>query len=419
MKLTKKQYKNIFIATLALLVWQIPYLCSIFYVQFQEYYAVTDGQIGFILSSLGFTTVIGYTVGGVVADKFPVKGLLIASSMLTGILGVIMAFTKNYYVICAIHFAFGITGALIGWNAFLKYIRFIGNDEVQGKAFGFFEMAYAILGVVTSYALLAFMDIILAKYGFFVVVLVYALLDILAGIIIWLFLDKPEYESAGAAQVKTEGSFSVKDIGKAFKQPVTWFNAFIVLGLFIVSGTTTYVTPIMQTVFGLSATLVVGVGIFKRYAVRLFLTPMGGSIIDKKGKSSGLIIYSCLATIVFFVIMLFLPQAAPYGMLFFIVSTAIAIPTTIVRPAYYTPVGEAETPAAITGTVMGIVSGIGYCTDLWLYNLCGGWLDKFGNAGYNYIWILSIVGLLMSAVSAFFFQRYLYNKRKASLTTAE
>ena len=49
MKLTKKQYKNIVIASLSLIVWNLAYLCSTFYVQFQDYYGITDGQIGQVL----------------------------------------------------------------------------------------------------------------------------------------------------------------------------------------------------------------------------------------------------------------------------------------------------------------------------------------------------------------------------------
>ena len=46
MRLSISQIKKIIIASLCLFAWQIAYLCSVYYVQFQNYYEVTDGQIG-------------------------------------------------------------------------------------------------------------------------------------------------------------------------------------------------------------------------------------------------------------------------------------------------------------------------------------------------------------------------------------
>lgn len=66
----------------------------------------------------------------------------------------------------------------------------------------------------------------------------------------------------------------------------------------------------------------------------------------------------------------------------------------------YTPVAEGRIPIAMTGTVMGVASAIGYSSDIWLYNLCGRWLDKLGNAGYTNIWYFTAAGGLMMIVMA-------------------
>ena len=59
-----------------------------------------------------------------------------------------------------------------------------------------------------------------------------------------------------------------------------------------------------------------------------------------------------------------------------------------------------------TGTAMGITSAVGYSTDLWLYTLCGNWLDAYGNAGYRNILLLYLAGLAVVVVCAFLLHRY-------------
>lgn len=416
MKLTKKQYKNIVIASLSLIVWNLAYLCSTFYVQFQDYYGITDGQIGKIISFLGLATIIGYAFGGLLADRFAPKKMLIASCILSGVLGICMTITKSYAALCAIHFGLGLSGSLISWDAFLKFMRFTGTDEQQGKIFGSFELIYAVIGVIMGYGVVASMNSILEKYDFSVVILVHAGLIILAAVLMFFFLNDPDYSRVGGDDAGNK--FSFKLIGEALKQPVTWLNALIVLGLSIAGAATVYVAPLLQNVFGMSVTLVLAMNLFNSRVTRIALTPLGGAIIDRMGKSSTMVIISALVAIVCFVVMALIPQVASYGMLFLIIWTIGAIPVTMSRPALYTPVGEAAVPAAITGTVMGIVSSIGYCQDLWFYNLCGRWLDKYGNAAYNYIWYFAAGALVMVMVCSATFQIYLNRKHKRELENA-
>ena len=61
---------------------------------------------------------------------------------------------------------------------------------------------------------------------------------------------------------------------------------------------------------------------------------------------------------------------------------------------------EIKIPAAVMGTAVGLASIIGYLPDLFMATMFGSWLDKLGNAGYNYIFIfltvVSAVGLLLT-----------------------
>ena len=66
----------------------------------------------------------------------------------------------------------------------------------------------------------------------------------------------------------------------------------------------------------------------------------------------------------------------------------------------FSTVSEAGIPRAMTGTVIGIASIIGYLPDSIYSVLFGSWLDSFGGAGYNYIFtflaVSGIVGCLLA-----------------------
>lgn len=416
MKLTKKQYKNIIIASLTLLLHTLPYISNLFYVQFQEYYQVSNVQIGWLLSCFGFVTIIGYFFGGMVADRFKTKTLLVSSTFLAGILAMVMCFTRSFYALCVIQLGLGIAAAVMQWSAFLKYVRFSGSDEQQGKLYGVFELAAAIMGVFTGYVVLAFMNVILTSVGFGFVVFAYGVLTIIFGVVVAVFLDTPEYEETANDQTGSGSGFNLSMLSAALKLPVTWFNAIMLFGLYLVTGLTAmYINPLLQNVFGMSATFVIAVGMFKRYAFRIFLAPAGGAAIDKLKGSSMIIAATGVLSVILLLIMAFVPLDSKYTNFFFVITLLLGVVTTFVRPAYYTPVSEANTPKEITGTVIGIVSAIGYCVDLWGYSLCGSWLDKYGTAGYRYIWILCAVCSAIVAVTAVIYGKYINNLRKKTV----
>lgn len=404
-KLTKKQYKNIIIASLTLLLHTLPYIASMFYVQFQDYYGLSNTQIGFLLTCFGFVTIIGYFCGGMVADRFSAKKLMVCGTFLAGILAIVMAFVKSFPVLCLIQLGFGVAAAVMQWSAFLKYIRFCGSDEQQGKLYSVFEITAAVMGLFTGYAVLAFMNKILASFGFGFVVAAYGILTIIFGVVVSIFLDKPEYEVSGQGG---DSGFKLSQLGEALKMPITWFNSIMLVGLYLIySMTITYTSPVLQGVYGLNATLVVGIIMLARYGIRIFLTPLGGRAIDKHGSSEKLLMWSALLLGVTLIVMVLIPQTTGFAWLFLVAAVMLCFFSTLVRPAYYTPVPETKTPAHITGTVIGIVSAVGYSIDLWAYTVCGKWIDQYGAIGYRYVWAMCAVAAAVVAVTAVFYGKYI------------
>lgn len=385
----KKRYLLIFLLTLSCLCYNLPYLSSTFYTQFLEAFRLSNTQAGLLLTMFSLTATPGYLFGGMLADKFSPKKLIIISQLMTAGLGFLMSFVNGYNVLLFCYLGFGISTTFIHWSAFLKLVRAQAKENEEGKIFGFFEMCYAIAGAITSYGILAALGSI---SNFRIVTSVYAAVLMLVALIIIVALKDVKDNEAS-------NEFNLKMVGKAFKHPVTWLNGFIVMGLFIMVTGTSYLNPYLSTVFGTTVAFGTGLTIANRTLLRLFMSPAGGLLLDKWKTPKFLFVFA-FALIAVSSVFLFIPQGPEAKIPAIITAVVMVFILAGSRSGLYTPLPEAKVPFEILGTSMGIASAVGYSTDLWLYTLCGSWIDQYGADGYrNIIWLF-ITGLALVVVCA-------------------
>lgn len=391
----KKKYWMIFLLTTSALCYNLPYLSNTFYTQFLEAFSLSNTEAGFLMSMFSLTATPGYLFGGLLADKFSPKKLIIISQIMTAALGFAMCFLNGYTVLLVCYLGFGISTTFIHWSAFLKMIRAQADDGEEGKIFGFFEMCYAIVGAITSYVILAGLG---KLSNFRVVTAIYAaILLVVAALILFLIKDVEKNDASN--------EFNMKMVGVALKHPVTWLNGLIVMGLFILITGTSYLNPYLSTVFGASVAFGTGLTIFNRTLARLVFSPLGGLLLDKWKTSKFLITLSAIMIVISLGIT-FVPQDGSGLMMAIILSVLLILVLSTSRSGLYTPIPEAKIPFEIMGTSMGICSAVGYSTDLWLYTLCGNWIDKNGADGFKNIMYLYVAGLCLVIVCCVLLYRY-------------
>ena len=76
------------------------------------------------------------------------------------------------------------------------------------------------------------------------------------------------------------------------------------------------------------------------------------------------------------------------------------------RGIYFATLSEVGIPLAMTGIATGIISMLCYLPDVYFAALAGSWLDAHGTAGYDYIWIYTVVCGIAGIVVAFATYRY-------------
>lgn len=383
--MNRRRYLLIAVMTLSTLCYTLPYLSSTYYTQFMEAFGLTNEQVGSLISMFGLTAVPGYLFGGLLADRFSPKKLVIVSQLLTAVIGLCICFLSGYTVLVVSYLALGVTTTFIHWSAFLKLVRAQGGPEDEGKVFGFFETCYSAVSIICSYGILGVLG---SLPSFRWVQAIYAVILIVVAAVIAIFVKDADVRGTSS------DSFRLSMAGKAVRHPVTWLNGLIVMGMFIALSTSTYLNPMLSEVYGLDVTVSTGYSIYNRYVARVLLATAGGLLLDKLKTPKTMSIFSA-GMIAMLLALTFMPQDASFLIGAVIICVLLSSIMGASRSGMYTPIPEAKMPMSITGTAMGICSAVGYSSDLWLYTLCGKWLDSYGIAGYTYIWLLTIAAVAM------------------------
>ncbi len=73
---------------------------------------------------------------------------------------------------------------------------------------------------------------------------------------------------------------------------------------------------------------------------------------------------------------------------------------------YFATMSEVGIPVKLTGLATGIISLICYTPDVFFAKIAGGWIDAFGNAGYDYIWFYGIACGVLGVIVSIICVRY-------------
>ena len=363
-------------------IYFLPYIKYIFYDAQIASMGITNTQSGLLLTMYTIGNMILYIPGGIIADKVSPKKALVVSLLSTAALVYIYAFTMNFQIAMVIWTALSFSTAFVFWSSLMKAVRIIGTEEEQGFMYGLYYACNGITAALTNTIALnvyktAGGDV---KTGFFRAVLVGGSMAVLAAVLLMFLMDGKKKEEA----VSDDPKFQMRDVGKLLKNPFVWIVSFTILCGYGFYTSISYFNPYLTEVMGVSPESSGFISIVRNYLL-LLLAPVGGLIADKLFHSTcKWLCTSFLALAALFGAVLILPSdISPLA-----ASLYTLIPGTFAMMMYgvvFSTVSEAGIPRAMTGTVIGIASIIGYMPDSIYSVLFGKWLDTYGGAGYNYI----------------------------------
>ncbi|HIZ76111.1 MAG TPA: MFS transporter [Firmicutes bacterium] len=388
-------------------IYFLPYLRWTFYDTLFEAVGLTNTQFAATLSAYGVTSMIFYAPGGYLADKFSPRKMLTFAFAATGLLGLWFSTFPGFISQMIIYSLWGIIGTAFFWSAMLKVTNGLGSGEEQGRMFGLLEGGRGVVNVIISFVALYFYS----KLGETVagvtgIVIGGCILCFLGAVLTWFVV--PDKINASTDKIQ------FKDVGKVLKLPAVWIIAIIVLSCYSVYIGSTYLTPYMTEVLGVSATISGAIAIVRSYVLQFAGGPTGGFIADKIG-SVTFVISVCFVIIALalagFVI---LPSNSSVMMVAVVLMLLFCVAIFAMRGIYFAPVDESGVPKNLVGTAIGVISVIGFFPDVYMNAVAGSLMDAFpGAQGYKYLFIVMLAFSIVGTVASFILNGIVKKQKRA------
>jgi nitrate/nitrite transporter NarK len=386
-------------------IFILPFLSMrVFKPVIREAFLITDAQIGEAQALYGITAVLSYFFGGFIADKWEPKKLLSISLLLTAIGGFWMTLIPSIFTLRILYAFWGVSTILLFWASLIKATRQWGNKHNQGLSFGlldggrgFFAASIALFGAsiltyffpekgieITFNNKVETLQYILGTITFIV---------FLVALLVWKVLPKDpmNFEAGTAFQ------FSFKKAYSLMKQKKVIFHSLIIFCAYSSYKLTGVYGTYAKDVWDYSIEEATYFAVFIQY-LRPIAAISVGWIADKYIPSkiivptfSILILTSAILGFGFF-------STQPL-FLSFTVFIFMALGTYSLRGLYFAIIEETKTPIQMTGTLVGIISLVGFTPDIFMSLFIGYMLGEnptlinYQNL-FTIFTIIPIVGLL-------------------------
>lgn len=224
------------------LIYRVPYLKTVFYDSLVETFGMSNTDVGTIMSAYSITKTIIYIPGGILADRFDNRKMLLGSTALMVICTFWYATIPSIAMLMVIQILLALSNVLF-WVSFIKAIRMFGSENEQGSIFGYSEGIRAVAGLLINFAALGILNYFMGKVQFPLqyVLVFYGITYVVLGIAMWFLLPKGDAEKNATAT-------SVKDYIAVLKVPGVWLVAALVLCAYSCQVASEYTTTYLTTV---------------------------------------------------------------------------------------------------------------------------------------------------------------------------
>lgn len=424
MKITgiKRWFVVVLCALMAGIMVYVPFLRYSYYDQmcvlFTQYKQIVPAEtvntfIGDFGMAFGIVSMLGYPFGGIFADRFNEKWLLIAGGVLMGICSFWFGTVPGKAAIIIIHLLYGVGTSFLIWSAYLKLTRKMGNAREQGRMFSTSEFVRGVFGMLIGFvgvgllgrAVLPSGEISPQQLGiqWRNLMFISGGLFFLFAALVFFFIPS-KVIGAEESETQPQEAFSIKNVLRVLKMPGTWLISALVFCCFsFTSAGNGYLGAYTVNILGISETTASTFAIIRNYIIAAVMTFAIGFISDRIGsKAKTLGIYLTVASVLCSAL-IFTKNSF---VLCLAVSFAFAIVYSGMRRIYFATLNEVGIPLSMTRIATGIISMLCYLPDVYFAKLAGSWLDAYGNRGYDFIWYWAIGCGILGIIVAVLTYRY-------------
>ncbi|WP_111682785.1 MFS transporter [Winogradskyella tangerina] len=396
-------------------IFILPFVLQrIFRTTFLESFGISQIEIGSCFSAYGTVALVSYFFGGPLADRFKSHVLMSSALILTALGGFYLATYPSLYQLHILYGFWGFTTIFLFWAAMIKATRIWGGSDKQGIAFGFLDggrgLVAALFGSagVLIFSLFITKDIELTSIDerrlAFKQVMQFTSFAVLAiGIIVYFFLRFKE--SGGIKSEKKEKLLTINNFKKVAQYRAVWLLMIIILCAYYAYKMTDLFSQYAEQVMLYNKIEAAKIGTYLLY-VRPVIGVVIGLLADRTRASLWIVIGFLLMTITSLIFYLGIIDDSK-TLLFILSIGTMALGVYSARVLYFATLEEAKIPVALTGTVVGFISVVGYTPDIFAGLLMGYFLDaNEGVLGLQHAFGIMGIFTFVGLVASFIFYRH-------------
>ena len=370
---TTKWMTLILVAFAGGIITKLPYLRETYMAPLMEATGANATQLGLIMSAYGIVNFICYFPGGILADKFSCKSLIVFSCIGTALAGFWFWTMPGFIWLVVIHAIFAITTVFTFWAAMVKSINRLGEAEEQGRLFGLLEGGRGLIGTIAAFGSVAVFSWATNSIGGMQnAIMYYSILMLVAGVLCFLFMENDKPVPKTPEEKAAQGNpLNMKDFMEVAKMPRVWlcnYSALIFHG---------YVTAYLSAAFEIPDSTVATLSVVRTYMMMMLGAFAAGFIADKIGSRIKFIQYGFIGMTIFALAYVVIP--AGKSSIPLIVATFVVYGLCLysIKALYFATIDEVMVPKHLAGTASGVISLCTYAPEIFLYTLSGSMVDKY------------------------------------------
>lgn len=402
----KKKISSMFALVIAWeAIFLLPFiLMRVFKPIIREAFLISDAQIGEAQALYGITAMLSYFFGGFIADKWEPKKLLSLSLFLTAIGGFWMTMIPSIFTLKILYSFWGVSTILLFWASLIKATRQWGNENNQGLSFGLLDGGRGLFAASIALFGASILTYFFPQKGIEItfdnkvetlqyIIGTITFIVFLVSLLVWKVLPKEpiKFETGKEFQFNFKKAFTLMKQKKVIFHSIIIFCAYCSYKLTGVFGTyakdvwnysleeATYFAVLIQYIRPIAA---ISIGwVADKFIPSKIIVP----------SFSILILASAILGFGFF-------NDQPM-FLSFTVFIFTALGTYSLRGLYFAIIEETKTPIQMTGTLVGIISVVGFTPDIFMSLFIGNMLGENPTLiEYQHLFttftIIPIVGLI-------------------------
>ncbi|WP_028204469.1 MFS transporter [Paraburkholderia nodosa] len=395
-------------------IYPLLYLRQVYQTTMLDVLHIDNAQLGYLYSVLGIVFFVCYLPSGWLADRVAPRLLICFSLIGTGVLGLWYSTAPSFHALLAIFCLWGVTTGLTFWASVLKRVRMIAAANEQGRFFGLLDGGRGLVEALLATAALALFAAATGSgrgeaTGLRHVIYMYSFTCIALGALMSLFKD-PAPAQAESKPVEANANGSLwRDLATLAAIPQLWLMAGVVFcGYQIFWATYSFSAYLQQGEMHMS---VVAAGVVT--TAKLWMRPIGGiggGFLGDRLSNLRVLIWALFLAVAGLIGLILLPALRNMALLGAVV-LFIGLMTYAIRGLYWTLLDYCAIPMRITGLAIGLVSLIGYSSDIFL-PLVNGYITEHyaGMFGYQiYFAYVAAIGTL-GGIAALVLKRMTHSK---------